>query len=45
MEEENKREEGMEIEGEEGEKFELWSVSHKFLIHQSYDKCYTCFYL
>jgi len=24
---------------------ELWVVSHKTLIHQSYNKCYTFFYL
>jgi len=30
---------------EKGREFELWVVSHKTLIHQSYNKCYTCFYL
>ena len=28
-----------------GRVVELWSMSHKTLIHQSYNKCYTCFYL
>ena len=28
-----------------GREVELWSMSHKTLIHQSYNKCYTCFYL
>ena len=37
---------GHEIEGEKkGREVELWSVSHKTFIHQSYDKCYTYFYL
>ena len=30
---------------EKGREVELWVVSHKILIHQSYNKCYTCFYL
>ena len=30
---------------EKGREVELWVVSHKTLIHQSYNKCYTCFYL
>ena len=28
-----------------GREVKLWSVSHKTFIHQSYNKCYTCFYL
>ena len=28
-----------------GREVELWSLSHKTLIHQCYNKCYTCFYL
>ena len=28
-----------------GREVKLWSLSHKTLIHQSYHKCYTCFYL
>ena len=30
---------------EKGREVELWVVSHKTLIRQSYNKCYTCFYL
>ena len=34
------------IEGiKEGGKWNFESVSHKTFIHQSYNKCYTCFYL
>ena len=44
MEEEKKKEGGMGIEGEQGEKLDF-EVSHKFLINQSYDKSYTYFYL
>ena len=37
---------GHDIEGiKKGREVELWSVSHKTFIHQSYNKCYTCFYL
>ena len=41
---EREREEGVGIEGDQGDKLNF-EVSHKFLIHQIYDKCYTCFYL
>ena len=35
----------LKLKEEKGTEVELWVVSHKTLIHQSYNKCYTCFYL
>ena len=35
----------MKLKEEKGKEVELCVVSHKTLIPQSYNKCYTCFYL